>query len=104
MNVNFYIRPGVNERVEAQVELVPDARSAVYGVVRTEDGLPVSGALVLLFETGRGPEEAAPSSQMFTDENGRFAFGPLAAGTLYMLSVYKNAVKLRELELITGDA
>lgn len=59
-------------------------------------------ALAMLFKTGRSPEDLSLISQMFTDENGHFAFGPLTAGTLYMLKkVYKNSVKLRELEVVT---
>lgn len=97
----FYIRPGTNERIEAQVELKPDARSAIHGIVKDTDGAAVPDALVMLFETGRTPEDIFHVSQMFTDETGRFAFGPLTAGTLYMLKVFKNSVKLRELEIIT---
>lgn len=102
-HAQFYIRPGTNERIEAQVELKPDARSAIHGVVREADGTVVSDALVMLFETGRTPEEIFHVSQMFTDETGRFAFGPLTAGTLYMLKVFKNSVKLRELEIIADN-
>ncbi|MCL1820552.1 MAG: carboxypeptidase regulatory-like domain-containing protein [Oscillospiraceae bacterium] len=100
-NANFYIRPGANERIEVHIGLTPDERSAVHGVVRDNGGLPVSNALVMLFETGENPEDLTHTSQIFTDETGRFAFGPLTAGMLYMIKVYKDSVKLRELEITT---
>ncbi|MCL2084168.1 MAG: carboxypeptidase-like regulatory domain-containing protein [Oscillospiraceae bacterium] len=102
----FFFRPGVNERIETQVELAPETRSAIHGVIRGVDGLPVSDAVVMLFETGKTPDELQHITQMISDENGRFVFGPLTAGTLYMIKIFKNAVKLRELEVlarIPGD-
>ena len=96
----FFIRPGVNERIETQVNLKAETRSAIHGVIRGENGLPVADAVVMLFETGNTPDDLHHITQMISDENGRFVFGPLTAGKLYMIKIFKNAVKLRELEAI----
>ena len=96
----FFIKLGTNERIEAFLELKPDERSAIHGTVTDGGGLPVADAVVMLFETGRTPEDLTHLTQMFTDESGRFAFGPLTPGRLYMLKVFKNSVKLRELEVV----
>ncbi len=96
----FFFRPGSNERIETQVDLKADLRSAIHGIVRGDDGRPVANAVVMLFETGQTPDDLHHLTQMFTDECGRFVFGPLNAGTLYMIKVFKNAVKLRELEVL----
>lgn len=96
----FYFRPGENERVETVIHLQPDIRSAIHGLVRDPLGRPLPDALVMLSETdGGGAEKLA--GQMFTDDAGQFVFGPLKAGCLYLVKVYKNAVKLRELEIVT---
>jgi hypothetical protein len=96
----FYFRPGEGERVETAVHLEPDRRSSIHGVVReTHDGRPIVDALVMLLAAG-GHDDPAPVGQTFTDDAGQFVFGPLTAGRLYLVKVYKNAVKLRELEIV----
>ena len=99
----FYFRPGESERVETTVTLQPDIRSAIHGLVRDAAGLPVKDALAMLFEI---PSDGVYTltGQIFTDEDGRFVFGPLNAGQMHMVKVYKNTVKLRPLEIITEEA
>ncbi len=96
----FYFRPGENEQIETTVHLVPDSRSGIHGIVRDAGGRLLSDALVMLFETGSSPEELSLTAQMFTDDAGQFVFGPLVAGRLYLIKVFKNAIKLRELEIL----
>lgn len=93
----FYFRPGQGEQIETTVTLRQDNRSVIHGYVRDGAGEPYSDAAVLLFEM---PERGEPRmiSQMFTDEFGQFLFGPLEAGQLYLAKVFKNTVRLREIE------
>lgn len=93
----FYFRPGQGEQIETSVTLRQDARSAIHGYIKDTEGEPHSDAAVLLFETG-DEEEPRLISQMFTDELGQFLFGPLDPGKLYMIKVFKNSIKVRELE------
>ena len=96
----FYFKPGENERIETSVRLIPETRSTIHGTVLDREGRPINDALTMLFLTGDHPDELQLFSQMFTDENGHFFFGPLESGQLYLVKVFKNAVKLRELEIV----
>ncbi len=97
-NTRFYFKPGENERIETNVTATPDCRSAICGVVRDTEGRPVPDALCMLFSVG-GSDALAPAGQGFTDDAGQFVFGPLTAGQLYMIKVYKDNVKWRTLEI-----
>lgn len=99
----FFFRPGENERVETVVSLQPDSRSTIHGLVKDPSGKPLVDALVMLFEVAKGGELSLVG-QMFTDESGQFVFGPLKPDCLHLVKVYKNAVKLRELEIITDSS
>ena len=96
----FYFRPGENERISTSVLLESDVRSSIHGIVRDPAGHPVADALVLLFNTCSTPEELALQAETITDEAGFFVFGPLTAGQLYGIKIYKNDTKIRELEII----
>lgn len=95
----FYFRPGRGEQVNTVITPLPEERSAVCGRVVDTRGLPVSDALVLLF---RNKEGAAPEliSRFLTDEDGQFFFGPLEPEMLYIIKVFKNNIKIRELEIL----
>lgn len=95
----FYFRAGENEQIETTVRLSPDLRSAIHGCVKDLDDRPVPDALVLLFVTGRHPDELELTAQVFTDDLGQFVFGPLDSDRLYMIKVFKNMIKLRELTI-----
>lgn len=93
----FYFRPGQGEQIETIINLRHDNRSVIHGYVRDVTGEPFADAAVLLFEM---PERGDPRliSQMFTDEFGQFVFGPLEAGQLYLAKVFKNSIRVREIE------
>lgn len=99
MDQKFYVRAGENERITADIRLQPDSRSVLHGTVKNETGQPLSGALMLLMETGTPESEPVLHAAAFTDEDGQYYFGPLKAGTLYIIKVYYNHVKLREIEI-----
>ncbi len=94
----FYFRPGQDELIETIVHMQPDTRSSIHGFVRESDGRAIPDALVMLFLAGED-DELAMSAQTVTDELGQFMFGPLNSGQLYMIKVYKNSVKIRELQI-----
>lgn len=97
----FYFKPGENEQIETIVHLKPDCRSAIHGHVRDLNDKAVPDALVLLFETGENPEDLKLTAQVFTDDMGQFVFGPLETNRLYLVKVFKNLVKLREMDIRT---
>lgn len=97
----FYFRPGEGELIETTLRASPDQRSAIYGTVLDSGDRPVPDALVLLFDGSE--EEPRLLNQLFTNERGQFAFGPLTPARLHFIRVYKNDVKLRELEIRTDS-
>ena len=93
----FYFRPSKGEKIHTVVTPREDESCGVCGKV-TDGERALSGALVLLF-TARGQETGELLASAATDDDGEFAFGSLAAGELYVIKVYKDSLKLRELEI-----
>jgi hypothetical protein len=90
----FYFRPGAGDNIYTTVHLFPDERSAINGRVLDTKDRPIQDALVLLLD-----ESHTLLSAVSSDEAGCFAFGPLKPDTLYCIKVYKNDIRLRELEI-----
>ncbi|MCL2343303.1 MAG: hypothetical protein FWC62_05340 [Firmicutes bacterium] len=95
----FYFRPGKGEQINATVTPEADGRSAICGKVLDPKGRPVPDALALLFRAPEG-EAPVPEGRCCTDEDGHFLFGPLQSEALYIIKVYKNDTKIRELEVV----
>lgn len=93
----FYIKPAEGEHIETTVKIEQEKAAAVCGTVRDRAGLCVEGALVLLFRSG---QEKKLIDRQFTDDEGQFSFGPIEGNVLYLIKVYKNSVKIRELEIV----
>lgn len=93
----FYFRPSKGENIHTVVVPKDDESGGIFGKV-TDGENGVHGALVLLFESS-GQESGRLLSSAVTDEDGEFAFGPLDAGVLYLVKVYKDSLTLRELEI-----
>ncbi|MEG0035867.1 MAG: carboxypeptidase-like regulatory domain-containing protein [Oscillospiraceae bacterium] len=93
----FYFRPSKGEKIHTVVSPTEDESCGICGKV-ADGGKPIKDALVLLFET-KGQSTNALVSSVTTDEDGEFAFGPLLEGELYLIKVYKDSLKLRELEV-----
>ncbi len=87
---SFYVRPRAHERVETVIHLQDDPRPALLGAVRTEDGHPAAGALVVVYRSGGAGAADVPAGALYTDEQGRFAFGPLEPETLYQVQVFRG--------------
>jgi len=93
----FYFRPSKGEKIHTVVTPKEDESCGICGKV-TDGERGIKAALVLLFETD-GQESGKLLSSVVTDEDGEFAFGPLASWELYVIKVYKDSLKLRELEI-----
>lgn len=77
-----------------------EQHAAICGRVLSPSGAPVENAVVLLFLPGEN-DSLTLVSRFVTDEDGHFIFGPLEGGTLYLIKVFRDDVKLRELEIRT---
>lgn len=93
----FYFRPAKGEKIHTVIIPKEDESCGIVGKV-TDGERPVTDAMVLLFESD-GQETGKLLSSVVTDEDGEFAFGPLAERELYVIKIYKNSLKLRELEI-----
>lgn len=93
----FYFKPAEGEHIETTVKIEQEKAAAVCGTVRDKGAAPVEGALVLLFRSG---QEKKLIDRQFTDDEGQFSFGPIEGNVLYLIKVYKNSVKIRELEIV----
>lgn len=93
----FYFRPTKGEWIHTVVAPEEVEGNGIYGKVE-EKSRPVKGAMVLLFRAD-GEKTGDLLSAVTTDDEGEFVFGPLTDGELYLIKVYKDSVKLRELEI-----
>jgi protocatechuate 3,4-dioxygenase beta subunit len=94
-SAEFFFRPAAGEYIETAVHIAPETRSAIFGTVLDASGTPVADALVILGQSGTD----GICARQFTDSTGRFCFGPLEDGVLYRIQVFKNDVRVRELEI-----
>lgn len=93
----FYFRPSKGEWIHTTVGPGEGDGCGIFGRVE-EKGAPVSGALVMLLKA-EGEAAGTPLSSVTTDSDGEFAFGPLAPGQLYAVKVFRDSLKIRELEI-----
>lgn len=93
----FYFKPAEGEHIETTVKIEQEKAAAICGIVKDRGGTAVEGALVLLFKSG---QEKRLVDRQFTDDEGQFSFGPIEGNVLYLIKVYKNSVKIRELEIV----
>lgn len=76
-------------------------KSAISGRVLDHRGLPVEGAVALLFAPeAEGCESLVSRSE--TDADGFFTFYPVEDGVAYTLRVFRDDVQLREMILAPG--
>lgn len=92
---SFYVKPVSHEVVETTVSLSVDKRPALIGTVVDTAQNPVSDALVTFYSADT---PSAPIGALYTDEMGRFSFGPLEPGKLYHVRVFKTGNQIRALE------
>lgn len=97
--------PGENEQIEAVIKLPKEPRSVIHGVVKNYKDQLIENAVVKLFEADNpnNPCSLTPISHTFTDECGQFIFGPLCPGKQYVIKVWVNDIKFRELVVCPDD-
>ncbi|MDO5142726.1 MAG: carboxypeptidase-like regulatory domain-containing protein [Eubacteriales bacterium] len=91
----FFVKPAAHEVVETTVALSADQRPALVGTVLGPDSRPVEAALVTIYHADA---PTSPIGALYTDELGRFTFGPLESGRLYHVKVFKRSDMIRTLE------
>jgi len=97
--VKFAFTPGEHEQIETVVRLPEEPRSVIHGVVRDYCDRIVKDAVVNLFrlENPHDPCSLVPLTHTFTDECGHFLFGPLCSNAKYVIKVWVDDVKIKEL-------
>ena len=104
--VKFEFCPDENEQIEATVIVPKETRSVIHGIVKNYKNKTVKDAVVKLYEvidfTDRENYTVKPITHTFTDEFGQFLFGPLCAKKHYIIKVWINDIKVREI-VISAD-
>lgn len=97
--VKFKFTPEENEQIEAVIKVPEENRSAIHGVVLDCRNKPVKNAVVklLIIKDPSKPNTICPITHTFTDEFGQFLFGPLCPNKCYIVKVWFNDVKVREI-------
>jgi len=77
-----------HEEKDICLELVPETRAAIHGIIKFPDDCPVHGAVVKLFKkVGCNPCDLVPITFAYTDECGQFLFG-VESGIDYVVKVF----------------
>ncbi|SHH00168.1 hypothetical protein [Tepidibacter thalassicus] len=95
--VKFSFTPEENEQIEAIVKVPEEKKSVIHGIVKDYKGKIVKDAVVKLFEVINPPCKFKPLTHTFTDECGQFLFGPLCPNKQYVIKVWFNDVKIKQL-------
>lgn len=95
--VKFNVTPEENEQIDAVIKVPEETRSVFHGVVIDECNRPIHNAVVKLLTMDCNNEHLEPITHTFTDKNGEFLFGPLCAHVKYVIKVWINNVKTREI-------
>ena len=103
--VKFDFCPRENEQIEVYIKVPEEKRSVIHGVVKDWRNKVVKDAVVKLFEeVPKGDEcDLKPITHTFTDECGQFLFGPLYAHKKYVIKVWFDDVRIREMEITPED-
>jgi len=96
--VNFDFKPEENEQIEAIIKMPREPRSVIHGIVKDDKDKIIKDAVVKLFELPNPacPCDLVPLTHTFTDECGQFLFGPLSPRKTYVIKVWINSVKIRQ--------
>ena len=97
--VKFEFTSGENEQIEATIIMPKETRSVIHGVVKDCKNYIIKDAVVKLFEIVDhcGKHKLKPVGHTFTDECGQFLFGPLIPKVNYLIKVWVNDIKIKEL-------
>lgn len=103
--VTFNFTPKENEEIDTIITVPEEPRSIIHGVVKDSKGNATKDAVVKLF-MAKSPSDMSslkPITHTFTDEYGQFLFGPLVAGKHYVVKVWVNDVKKRDMDVNSED-
>ena len=97
--VKFEFTPGENQQIEATIIMPKETRSVIHGLVKDYKNCIIKNAVVKLFEVVEhcGKYKLKPIGHTFTDECGQFIFGPLVPKVNYVIKVWVNDIKIKEL-------
>jgi len=97
--VKFNVVPGENEQIDAIIKVPKEPRSIIHGVVLDECNKPAKDAVVKLFKIKKYDDLSCLEAvaHTFTDDCGEFLFGPLCPNVKYMIKVWINHMKTREI-------
>lgn len=103
--VKFKFTPEKNEQIEAVVRVPEEHRSIIHGIVIDCENMPVKNAVVKLLAVRDINKQflTYPITYTFTDDLGEFLFGPLCPDKCYIIKVWYNDVKIRELVISPGQ-
>lgn len=95
----FEFKAGENEQIETTIRVSEEPRSIIHGIVVNTFDKFIENAVVKLFEVENpcDPCSLKSISHTFTDENGQFLFGPLMPGRHYVIKIWVNDIKVRNL-------
>ena len=98
-SVSFSFTPGENEQIETCIVIPEERRSIIHGIVKDPCNKVIKDAVVKLYEKIKHCNDfiLKPITHTFTDECGQFVFGPLVPCKCYVIKVWVNDVKIREL-------
>ena len=97
---SFYIKPAEYEQIETVVHIKQENRPGLIGSVFDAENAPSKDAFIALFEVN-GENKDRLVATAYTDVDGKFIFGPLDAGRLYLIRISKNTEKIRQIEQST---
>lgn len=97
--VSFDFKTQENEQIETIVKVPKEPRSVIHGIVKDYKDRIIQDAVVKLFELPdpSHPCKLIPLTHTFTDECGQFLFGPLTPCKHYVIKVWIDDVKIRQL-------
>jgi uncharacterized GH25 family protein len=95
--VKFNFQPGENEQIDAVIKVPQETRSVFHGFVIDENNKPIKNAVVKLLIEDSTNKRFQPVTHTFTDSNGEFALGPLCAHMKYVIKIWDNNVKTKQI-------
>ena len=87
-SASYALPPGNGRLIDVTYKLSAERQSAVSGQVLDEEGTPVCDAAAVLFSILSG--KSKPIAYAFTDERGRFVFGPLCCEKQYEIKIWSS--------------
>lgn len=101
--VKIDFKSGENEQIKTMIKIPKEKRSIVYGMVIDYNGQIAKDAVVKLFEVTNQPNKLKPLTHTFTDEQGQFLFGPINANKKYVIKVWYDNVKTKQITVTPDD-